>query len=112
MFFRPLIAPANEGTNRSRSGVKDIDAIFFNNFPEAIRLRPVRRAPVHDGRRAIREGAVNDVTMAGYPADVCGAPENIFIADVEDVFGGRVNTDQISAGSMQNSFRFSGRTAR
>src|SRR6266513_5247511 len=49
--------------------------------------------------------------MSGDPADIGGAPKNIFIPNVEDVFRGAVNPDEIAARGVENSFRFSGRTA-
>src|SRR2546430_5532377 len=49
--------------------------------------------------------------MSGDPADISRAPKNIFIANVEDVFRGAVNPDEIAARGVENSFRFSGRTA-
>ena len=107
----PLIAPANESADRRRRSIKNVDPIFLDDSPEPIRLGPVRRAFVHDDGRAIRERAINDVAVSGDPADIGRAPINIFIADIEDVFGGRINAHQITAGGVQNSFRFSGRSA-
>ena len=85
MFCHPLIAPANKCADRRRRGVKDVNVIVFDDFPETIRLGPVRCALVHNSRRAIRERTINNVTMTGDPADIGGAPKDIFIANVEDV---------------------------
>src|SRR5437867_2271016 len=49
---------------------------------------------------SIRQRAVNDVTMARDPANIGCTPKNVFIADVEDVFHGRVNADEITASRM------------
>src|SRR5262245_6054061 len=48
--------------------------------------------------------------MAGDPADVRGAPINVALTQVENVFRGRMNTDEIASGSVQNSLWFPGRT--
>src|SRR6266513_5403506 len=112
MFRHPVVAPANESADRRRSGVENVDAIFFDDFPEAIRLRPVRYALVHNGGRAIRQRTINNITVSGYPADVGGAPKNVFVTNVEHVFHGRVNADEITARRMQNSLRFSRGTTR
>src|SRR5207248_9429651 len=42
------------------------------------------------------------------PSDVRGAPENVLVLQVEDPLGGRVGTDEVAAGRMQNSLRFAG----
>src|SRR5437016_13748434 len=112
MFRYPIIAPANECPDRRRSGVENVDAILFDDLPEAIGLWPVRRAFIHNGRRPIGQRTINNVTVTGDPADIRGAPKNIFIANVEDVLGGRVNADQITACGVQDSFRFPSRAAR
>src|SRR6266568_3679443 len=112
MLRHPIVAPANESADRGRSGVENIDSIFFDDFPETIGLGPIGSAFVHDGRRTIRQRTVNDITVTGHPADVGGAPKNVFITNVEDILHGRVNADEITASGVQNSFRLSGGTAR
>src|SRR5205809_7536598 len=112
MFRHPIVPPANKSTDRRRSRIQNVDAIFFDDFPEAIGLRPVRRALVHNGRRTIRQWTINNIAVAGNPADVSGAPKNIFVANVEDVFHGRINADEITACRMQNSLRFPSGAAR
>src|SRR5438045_9739929 len=107
MFRHPMVAPADESADRRRSGVENVDAIFFDDFPEAIRLRPVRCALVHNSRCAIRERTINNITVSGYPADVGGAPKNIFVTNVETVLHGRVSGDDISPRRMPYSLRSS-----
>ena len=85
MLFHPVIAPANECADRRRSGIENVDPIFFDDFPKSIRLGPVGCAFVHHGRCTIRERTINNVTVTGDPAHISRAPKNIFIANVEDV---------------------------
>ena len=80
MLFHPLIAPSDKRANRRRRGVKDIYPMIFDNFPETIRLRPQLRRPARGQR------PVDDVAVARHPADVRGAPEDVFVAKVKDVF--------------------------
>src|SRR5213593_2941706 len=108
MFCYPFVAPANKCADRRRGGVKNVDPIFLDDFPEPIGLWPVRGALVHDNCCAVRQRAVDDVTMTGHPTDVSGAPENIFIANIEYVLGGRIDAHQITTGGVQDSFGFSG----
>src|SRR5438067_9934978 len=111
MFRHPLVSPADERADRRRGGVQNIDTIFFDDFPEAVRLRPVWHPLVHDSRRTIRQRTINNVAVPGHPADVSGAPKNIFVANVEDVFHGRIDAHEITACRMQNSLRFPSGTA-
>src|SRR6266478_9900990 len=111
MFRHPIVAPANESADCCRSGVKNVDSIFFDDFPEAIGLGPVRGPLVHNSRRTIRQRTINDIAVAGNPADVGGAPKNVFITNVEDILHGRVNTDEITTSGMQDPLRLPGGTA-
>src|SRR5437588_4451607 len=103
MFRHPLVAPANKCPNRRRGSVKNVDPIFFDDFPKPIWLRPVRCAFVHDYRGPIRQRPINDIAVTGDPAHVGRAPKDVFIANIEDVFHGGVNTDEITASGVQDS---------
>ena len=81
---RPVGAPAHEGADGGRRGVEDRDAVALDDLPEAILLRPVGRAFVHHDGRAVGERAVDDVAVAGDPADVGGAPVDVLVLEVED----------------------------
>ena len=84
--IRPLIALANQGADRGGRGVDDIDAVLFDHAPPAAEIGIVRRALVHHGGRAGRKRPVDDVAVAGDPADVGGTPVGIFLVEVEDPF--------------------------
>src|SRR6266436_6761999 len=103
MFRHPLVAPANKCANRRRGGIKNVDPIFFDDFPKPIGLRPVWCAFVHDHRGPIRQRTINDIAVTGDPAHVGRAPKDVFIANIEDVFHGGVNTDEITTSGVQNS---------
>src|SRR6266487_1601830 len=112
MFRHPIVAPANESADCCRSGVENVDSIFLDDFPETIGLGPVWGSLVHNSRRTIRQRTVNDIAVAGDPADVRSAPKNVFITNVEDILHGRVNADEVTASGVQNSFRLPGGAAR
>ncbi len=109
VLLRKLGAPAHEGADRGRRGVEHGDAVLLDQRPEAILLRPVRRALVHQHGRAVGQRAVDDVAVAGDPADVGGAPVDVVLAQVEDHLGRRVGADQIAAGGVDDALRLSGR---
>src|SRR5581483_5998745 len=102
----PLIAPTNERSNGSRSGIKNADLMAINDAPEAVGLGKVGRAFVHESSRAILQRAIDDVTVASNPADICRTPIGIIFAQVEHPFGGDVCTDRISAGGVYHAFGF------
>src|SRR4029077_9835479 len=49
--------------------------------------------------------------MSGHPADIRGAPKDVLVTEIEDIFHCRINADQVTAGGVQDSFRLSGGTA-
>ena len=50
--------------------------------------------------------------MAGDPADICGAPIDIVVLDVEDGFKGRRDMGEVAAGRVQNALGTAGCAAR
>jgi hypothetical protein len=91
VLFHPIVTPANERPNRGGSGIKNGDAIIFNDSPKSIGLGPVRRALIHQGGGTQAERAINNVTVTGDPADIRCAPEKILVANIEDIFRRCIN---------------------
>ena len=69
------------------------------------------RTFVHQRRRAVGQRAVDDVAVARDPADVGGAPVDILIVQIEDVFGGDIRPDHVAAGGVDDSLGLAGRSA-
>ncbi len=111
MLLEPFIAPLHEGTDGRRRSVEDTDLVFVDDAPEAVVFRPVWSAFIHEAGRAEGERAIDDVAVAGDPADVGRAPVNVVVAKVEDVFASHVGVQKIAAGGVQDAFRFAGRSA-
>ena len=53
VFERPLLAPFDERADGGRRRVEDVDAVTLDDVPETIRLGMIRRAFVHQHRRAV-----------------------------------------------------------
>jgi hypothetical protein len=70
----------------------------------------VRHAFEHQRGGAIGEWSVDDVTVAGDPADIGGAPVDIVFAQVEHRFMGVGRIQQITTGGMQHALRLAGGT--
>src|SRR5437870_6008630 len=112
MFLRPLVAPFNECANGGGRGVQNIYLVAVNNAPEAVGLRKVRRAFVHQSGRAILQWSIDDVAMARHPTDVRSAPVRVFFFEIEYPLGGEISGDGISAGSVDHAFGFAGGAGR
>ena len=81
-------------------------------LPEAIRLRVVGRALVHHRRRAVGEDSVDDVAVAGDPADVGRAQVGVVLLQIEDPATGGVRVHHVAAGRVHDALRLAGRAAR
>src|SRR5579862_7028462 len=108
MFFRPLISPFGEGTNRGRRGVKNADLVTIDDAPESIGLGRVGRAFIHHAGGAVLQRSIDDVAVAGDPSDVGGAPVGVVFFEVEDPLRGDVGADRVSAGGVNDALRLAG----
>ena len=108
VLFGPLVAPLDEGADGGGRGVEDGDFVAVDDVPEAVGLGKVGRAFVHQAGGAVLQRAVDDVAVAGDPADVGGAPVDVFFFEVEDPFGGEVGADGVAAGGVDDALGLSG----
>ena len=108
MRVRPLVALADEGADGGGRGVEDVDAILFDDAPEAVGLREIGRALVHHAGGAGGERPVDDVAVAGDPADIGGAPVGVLFLQVEDPLHGHVGLQEIAGGGVDDAFGLAG----
>ena len=81
-----LGAPLDAGADRRRRGVEDRRLVVLDELPPDPLVRVVRRALVHHPGRAVGQRPVDDVGVAGDPADVGAAPVDVGVGmDVEHV---------------------------
>ena len=104
-----LLAAPHQRADRGGRGVEDVDLVLVDDLPEAGHRRIVRHALEHQRRRAVGERAVDDVAVAGHPADVGGAPVDVAVVVVEDVLVGHRGVDEIAAGGVQHALGLAGR---
>ena len=76
-FARVLRPPLHVRADRGRRRVEDRHAVALDDLPPAVLVGEVGRALVHDRRGAVAERPVDDVAVAGDPADVGGAPVDV-----------------------------------
>ncbi len=104
----PLIALADEGAYGGGGGIEDVDAVFFDEAPEAVGLGEIGRAFVHHSGGAGGERAVQNIAVSGDPADIGGAPVGVFLVQVEDPLHGHVGLQEISGGGVDDAFGLAG----
>ncbi len=107
-LFDVLVAPLDEGADGGGRGVEDGDLVVVDDLPEAGEVGPVGRAFVHEHGCAVLQRAVDDIGVAGDPADVGRAPVDVFVAEVEDVLGGEVGLDGVAAGGVDQALGLAG----
>ncbi len=110
MGRRKIVARLDEGADRGRRGVENRDAVFLDHFPESPEVREIRSAFIHHLGHPVGERAIDDVGMPGDPADVGGAPVNIVVAHVEDVFAGRIGAGEVAARGVEDALGLPGRS--
>src|SRR5438093_278870 len=103
MLLWPFGAPLHERPNGRRRGVQDRNSVFLYDAPETVQPRGVRSAFVHQGRGASGKGSIDKITVACHPANICGAPEQVLIAQVKDVLRGHFYEEQKSGSRVQNA---------
>ncbi|CEG10123.1 hypothetical protein BN961_03558 [Afipia felis] len=105
-----LVTGLHQRADRRRRGVEDVDLVLVDDVPEPRIVRIVRHAFEHHRGRAVGERPVQNVAVAGDPADVGGAPVDVAVVIIEDVLVRHRHEDQITGGGVQHAFRLSGRT--
>ncbi len=103
------VARLHQRADRGRRGVDDVDLVLVDHFPETRHARIVRHALEHQRDGAVGERAVDDVAVAGDPADVGGAPVDVAVVIVEHVLVRDRGVDEIAAGGVQHALRLAGR---
>ena len=97
--------PLHAGADRGRRRVEDRHAVALDDLPPAVLGRVVGRALVHDAGRAVGERPVDDVGVAGDPADVGAAPVDVVVLEVEDELVGGADLGQVAARGVQDPLR-------
>src|SRR5262245_4426210 len=106
-----LRPPTHEGPNGRRRGMENRYAIFLDDAPQTVFVRPVRSPFIHHLCHSVSHGTVDDVRVPGHPADVRCAPEDIVLLHVENPLIRQMHARKISAGGMDDAFRFPGGAA-
>ena len=107
LLDRPF-ARAHQRADRGRRGVEDVDLVLVDDLPKPRHRRIIRNALEHQRGRAVGERAVDDVAVAGDPADIGGAPVNIAVVIVEDILMRHRRENEIAAGGVNDALGSTG----
>ena len=102
-LFHRLLARPHQRADGGWRGVEDVDLVLVDHLPEARHRRIIRHALKHQRRRAIGERAIDDVAVAGDPADVSRAPVDIAVMVVEHILMRHRRIDEIAAGRVHDA---------
>ena len=112
VLLRLLRAPLHEGADGGGRGVEDRDAVALGDVPEAVAAGRVGRALVDHRGGAVGERPVDDVAVAGDPADVGRAPVDVGVGvEVEHVLVGEGDLGEVAARGVHDPLGL-GRGAR
>ena len=93
----------HQGADGRGRGVELIDLQLLADLPKAGRRRPGRDALKHDGRGAVEHRSVDDVAVAGDPADVRGAPIHVARLVLEDVGEAVARIDHVAPAGVDHA---------
>ena len=98
--------PLHARADRGRRGVEDRHAVALAQLPPDVLVRVVRRALEHHAGRAVGQRPVDDVGVAGHPADVGRAPVDVGVGlEVEDQPVCVGDAGQVAAARVQDALR-------
>ncbi len=109
-FLHRLLARAHQRPDGGRRGIEGVDLVLVDDLPEPAHRRIVGNALEHERRRAVGQRPVENVAVAGHPADIGRAPIDVAIMIVEDILMGHRDVDEIASGRVQNALRRARRT--
>ena len=107
-----LVAGLHQRADRGRRGVEDVDLVLVDDVPEPRIVGIVRHALEHQRGGAVGQRPVEDVAVAGDPADVGGAPVDVAVVIVEHVLMRHRREHEIAAGGVQHALGLAGRARR
>src|SRR5690606_29158267 len=103
-----LVAQGHQGADSGRRGIEDIDLVLVDDLPTAGGVRVGRHTLEHQGGGPVAQRSVDDIGVAGNPADVSGAPVHLALVVVEYVVVSQGSTEQVTAGGMQHALGLAG----
>src|SRR5262249_496499 len=104
-FLDRIVATLHQRADSGWCGVDDVDLVLAAHFPKARGGRIVRDTFEHHRDGTVGKRAVDDVAVAGHPADVSGAPVDVALVIVEYVLVCHRRVNQVAGGRVQYALR-------
>src|SRR5215212_1070215 len=104
-----LSAQLQEGPDGCWRRVEDVRLVFLDYLPHAVLTGIGRGTLIHQARRPVAQGSVDDVGVSRDPADVRRAPVDVVVLYIEDPLGGGVDMGKVSARGVDYTFGFTRR---
>ena len=104
MLFYITIAFAHQCPDRGRRGIEYVYFMLGDHLPETIMIGVVGNALKHQRRRAVLQGAIDDIAMSRDPANVGGAPEYFACTVIKRVMKCGGGPNRIAARAVQHAF--------
>ena len=101
--MNPFGAKGHQAADGGGGGVELGDAVLGDDLPEATGVGIGGDAFEHQGGGAVGEGAVDDIAVAGDPADIGGAPEDVAVVVIEGDLMGQGGIDEVACGGVDNA---------
>src|SRR6266568_1244981 len=111
VFLGLVRAGLAKHTNGGGRSVEDVDVEAFGDAPGAARVRELGNAFAEDACCSERQRTVDDVGVAGDPADVGHAPVHVLGMNVLVILGRAGDVGEITTGAMLTAFGFACRAA-
>ena len=111
VFLGLIEAGFAEHADGGGRGVEDVDVEALGDAPGSARVGELGHAFVEDAGGAERERAIDDVGVAGDPADVGHAPVDVIGVDVLVILRGAGDVGQIASGAVLAAFGLAGSAA-
>ena len=109
MFFDEVKVLFGQCPNRRRCGIELVDLMLCHYIPKTAKIWIGGNPFEHEGCSPVRQGSINDVGVAGNPANICRTPVHILFPILEYVLEGIGGVDHITGSGMDHTLRFSGR---
>lgn len=103
-----LVASALQKSERGRSDVELCDIVLRADLPVSAEIRVCGSALEDDSGDAEDERSVDDVGVAGDPAHVATAEEDVGVVDVEDVLAGHGGAQKVAGGRVHDTLGLAG----
>ncbi len=93
-----------EHANSGRGSIENSHLMFFNNLGPSVGRRKIRRSFKNHGADAVKQRSIESVGMAGNPARIGSAPENIIIVKIKYELACEMRLHRIAAARMHHAF--------